>query len=69
MPYILILLVLLGLLFLPSLWARQTFKRYSDPRQDMPGTGGELARHLLDRFGMQSYGVEVAEAEGDHFDP
>lgn len=69
MPYVLILLLLLGLLFLPGLWARYTFKRYSKPREDMPGTGGELARHLLDRFGMQSYQVEVANAEGDHFDP
>lgn len=69
MPYVLILLLLLGLFFGPGLWARYTFKRYSKPRKDMPGTGGELARHLLDRFGMQSYQVEVADAEGDHFDP
>ena len=69
MPYVLILLVLLGLLFLPALWARYTFKRYGIPRSDMPGTGGELARHLLDRFGMNTYRIEIANAEGDHFDP
>ncbi len=69
MPYVLILLLLLGLFFGPGLWARYTFKRYSKPRKDIPGTGGELARHLLDRFGMPGYLVEVAGAEGDHFDP
>ncbi|MGM0679389.1 MAG: zinc metallopeptidase [Pseudomonadota bacterium] len=69
MPYVLILLLLLGLFFGPGLWARYTFKRYSTPRKDIPGTGGELARHLLDRFGMQSFQVEVAGTEGDHFDP
>lgn len=69
MPYVLIPLLFLALLFAPGLWARYTFKRYSQPRGDIPGTGGELARHLLDRFGMASYQVEVAGAEGDHFDP
>lgn len=69
MPYVLISLFFLALLFAPGLWARHTFKRYSQPRSDMPGTGGELARHLLDRFGMQDYRVEIATDEGDHFDP
>jgi Zn-dependent membrane protease YugP len=69
MAYVLIPLLFLALLFAPGLWARYTFKRYSKPRADMPGTGGELARHLLDRFGMQDYRVEVAGGEGDHFDP
>jgi len=69
MPYILILLLLLILFFGPSLWARYTFRRYSTDRKDIPGTGGELARHLLDRFNMPDYQVEVAGEEGDHFDP
>lgn len=35
----------------------------------MPGTGGELARHLLDRFGLDDVPVEVTEEAKDHYDP
>ncbi len=52
----------------PSLWVRYVLKRYSRPREDFPGTGGELARHLLTRFGLEGVGVEPTDA-GDHYDP
>jgi len=65
----LIILLLVLLVFGPQWWANHTFHRYaaSDPR--IPGTGGELARHLLDRFGMPDVGVEKDEKRGDHYDP
>ncbi len=69
MPYLLILTLLLALFFGPSLWAQYVFRKYNKPRDDIPGTGAELARHLLDRFGMPSCQVEPAGEEGDHFDP
>ncbi len=69
MPYLLLLLLFLALLFGPSLWAQYIFSKYNKPRSDIPGTGAELARHLLDRFGMQACQVETASEEGDHFDP
>ena len=68
---ILILLVavlLLGLVFAPGLWARWTLKRHSQDRPDFPGTGGELARHLLDEAGLKEVTVE-ATPQGDHYDP
>lgn len=37
-------------------------------RKDIPGTGGELARHLVRRFKMPGVAVETAPA-GDHYDP
>jgi Zn-dependent membrane protease YugP len=37
-------------------------------RPDLPGTGGELARHLLDEAGLATVAVEPTE-EGDHYDP
>ncbi len=68
------LLALLGLLLVlaivlgPSLWVRATLALYAAHRSDIPGTGAELARHLLDRFGLETVAVEVVP-EGDHYDP
>lgn len=68
MLYLLIPLILLAVIFGPSLWARYVLRRYSRLRDDYPGTGGEFARHLLDRFGLQGVRVEASE-QGDHYDP
>jgi Zn-dependent membrane protease YugP len=38
------------------------------PEDNFLGTGGELARHLLDRYGLQEVKVEVTDL-GDHYDP
>ena len=44
-------------------------RRYSAPHFDYPGTGGELARHLLDKFELHEVNVERAATQGDHYDP
>jgi len=71
MPIIIILLILLilGILYLPNVWAQRTFKRYATPREDFPGNGAELARHLLDKFEMTHVKVEQTEVGNDHYDP
>lgn len=71
MPIIIILIVLLvlAILFLPNYWAQRTFKRYQTPRNDIPGNGGELARHLLDKLDMSHVKVEQTEEGNDHYDP
>ncbi len=68
MPYLLLILLIVGLVFGPQLWARWTFQRYSKPRDDFPGNGGELAQHLLERFNINGVQVETSE-KGDHYDP
>ncbi|MDP6952223.1 MAG: zinc metallopeptidase [Alphaproteobacteria bacterium] len=68
------ILALLGLLLIfavvlgPGLWAKATLSRHASHRRDIPGTGGELARHLLDRVGLETVAVE-AVPDGDHYDP
>ena len=62
------LLILLALIFGPSLWVRFVMKRYSKEKPEMPGTGGELAEHLIERFTLKDVKVEVTEL-GDHYDP
>ena len=54
--------------FRPSLWIKFVMKRYSEDKPEMPGTGGELAEHLIERFTLKDVKVEVTEL-GDHYDP
>jgi len=60
----------LGLLlvFMPTLWVRWVMQRYSADLPDLPGTGGELAQHLIERLGLKGVGVETTDI-GDHYDP
>ena len=69
MPYLILILVLILLVFGPQWWAQYTFRRYAKPLTRIPGSGAELARHLLDRFEMQTVGVEKTEVGNDHYDP
>src|SRR4029078_4274136 len=64
-----LLLIIAGIvIFGPQLWTRRVFAQYRVPRPDYPGTGGELARHLLDRLDMKHITGETTE-QGDHYDP
>ncbi len=65
---ILLILIILGILIGPQLWTKYVFKKYRGHREEYDGTGGELARHLLDRFEMANVQVETTEL-GDHYDP
>jgi Zn-dependent membrane protease YugP len=69
MHFVVILVFFLLLIFAPQWWAKYTFRRYARELPRIPGTGGELARHLLDRFGMSDVVVEKTENAGDHYDP
>ena len=61
-------LIILALIFGPSLWVKLVMRRYSSEKPEMPGTGGELATHLIERFSLKDVEVEVTEL-GDHYDP
>lgn len=68
MRLVLLLIVVALILVGPQLWTRRVFAKHSALRADYPGTGGELARHLLNRFELQHITVEPTE-KGDHYDP
>jgi len=61
-------LIVLAMIFGPSLWVRLVMRKYSSEKPEMPGTGGELAKHLIERFSLKDVKVEVTEL-GDHYDP
>ncbi|MGD8311919.1 MAG: zinc metallopeptidase [Gammaproteobacteria bacterium] len=69
MHILLVILLVLLLVFGPQWWARYTFRRYAAPLARIPGSGAELARHLLDRFGLPGVAVEQTGEGGDHYDP
>ena len=60
--------VFIALVFGPQLWIKRIMRTHSVERLDMPGTGGELARHLLDDAGLQDVKLEMVPA-GDHYSP
>ena len=67
--YLLLPLVLIfALVFGPGWWVRKVMSRYSNPKDRYDGTGGELARHLLDSHDLQHVKVEET-TDGDHYDP
>ena len=65
---IVFVVVLLAIVVLPQLWVRHTIGRHDVERPDLDGTGGELARHLLNRFDLNGVKVEITD-KGNHYDP
>ena len=69
MIYLLVIVLVVTLVYAPQLWVKRVLQRYNrDPEPNFPGSGAELARHLLDRYDLQEVSVEVSEL-GDHYDP
>lgn len=61
-------ILLLALIFGPQYWVKHVIKKHSVARDDFPGTGGELAKHLLEEFKIENVSVEETQM-GDHYDP
>jgi uncharacterized protein len=65
---LLALAILVVILLGPQWWVRHVLARHGVERADLPGTGGDLARHLLDVAGLHAVRVELT-GDGDHYDP
>ncbi len=68
MHFVILGMIVVIIVFAPQWWARHTFKKYSQQNDSFPGTGGQLARHLLDKQGLHDIPVEIS-TRGDHYDP
>ena len=68
MIYVAGIAVFLSVLLGPGLWVKHVLKKYSEPEDRYGDTGANLARHLLDKHGLQSVTVEQTDS-GDHYDP
>jgi len=68
MAIVIFVVLLLVAIFGPGIWVKRVLARYSQPEYRYDGTGGELARQLLDSYGLGKVTVEETEI-GDHYDP
>lgn len=69
MPLLILGAVMAILVTVPSLWVRRVMAVHSKEIAGLPGTGGELAKHLIDRFDLGAITVEETAPHSDHFDP
>lgn len=69
MLYLLALLFLVLLAYAPQLWVRHILRKHHAPVADMPGTGGELAQHLIDRFQLEGVNLREGREDEDHYAP
>lgn len=69
MIYAVVLLLLLALIYGPSLWVKHVIHKHNRPLEGMPGTGAELAKHLIDRFKLEGVTVEETSRDQDYYSP
>lgn len=67
MLYIIIIAVFVLIFFAPQWWVKYVMKRYNKTINALPGTGGELAQHLIDQYHLPVT-LETTDL-GDHYDP
>jgi uncharacterized protein len=66
---ILAIVLLAALILGPQVLINWTMSKHGKKREDFPGTGGELARHLLNDAGLTDVKLEVTDKMGDHYSP
>jgi uncharacterized protein len=68
MIFVLILVVAFLLVVLPQMWITRVLDQHAAERDDIPGTGAEFTRHVLDQLKLTDVKVESTEL-GNHYDP
>ncbi len=68
MHLLVIVLIVIAVIFAPGIWVKRVLTRYSKPADRYSGSGAQLARHLLNKNGLENVKVEQTE-DGDHYHP
>jgi len=63
-----LLVIVAAVVFGPGIWVQRVLQKYSAPEDRYAGTGAQLARHLLNKHGLERVAVERTP-QGDHYDP
>jgi len=69
MPYLLIALAIVALIVGPQLWVRFVLWRHSTEIGDMPGSGAELAEHLIERYKLKGVKVVKGNKDENYYSP
>ncbi len=62
-------ILFLLLLYGPFIWVKFIMWKYSSTITGIPGTGGQLAQHLVSKLDLADVTVEVGSKDNDHYDP
>ncbi|MHA1538109.1 MAG: zinc metallopeptidase [Alphaproteobacteria bacterium] len=68
MGFVIVTLLLAALIFGPGIWVRLVLAKHSGARNDFPGTGGELAQHLIEHYKLDKVTLEQTTG-ADRYDP
>ena len=67
---ILAAILLVFIIFGPNFWASRVLKRFNYCRDDIPGTGGDFATHLLNQLDLKKNSViSSTHSNVDHYNP
>ena len=69
MLFLILIIILLAIFIGPQLLVTSVLKRHNQPRDDIPGTGGEFANHLIHKLDLASKVKVEPTEQGDHYDP
>ena len=69
MMFTIAVILLILLIFGPQIWAKHVFKKYAVEIDALPGTGGELAQHLVKRLELEDVHIEEGEQNENFYDP
>jgi uncharacterized protein len=67
--YVALVVLFTLLVYAPQFWVRYVIRKHSRHLEGMPGTGEGLARHLIERFGLEGVSVEKTEPGQNYFSP
>ena len=69
MTFAIAAILLILFIFGPQIWAKHVFKKYAVEIDAFPGTGGELAQHLVKRLELEDVHIEEGEQNENFYDP
>ena len=69
MIYLILVVLSFAAIVGPNLWVKHVLKKHHRPLPGMPGTGAELALHLLKQYQLDEVKVEKSQADEDHYSP
>ena len=69
MIYLIVAVLVLALVYGPQIWVRYVLHKYQKPIEQMPGTGGELAKHLVERFKLDGVKVQKGGDGQNYYSP